>query len=64
MAILFYLYLRSGKSSPNDVVKFKEFLSDPFVEGDEIILNYHRGESDFTNKLSFALQIKLSSEKP
>ena len=29
----------------NDVVKFKEFLSDPFVEGDEIILNYHRGES-------------------
>jgi len=35
----------AGKSSPNDVIKFKEFLSDPFVEGDEIILNYHRGES-------------------
>jgi hypothetical protein len=35
----------AGKSSPSDVDKFKKFLSDPFVEGDEIILNYHKGEA-------------------
>ncbi|MDB9990099.1 chalcone isomerase family protein [Flavobacteriales bacterium] len=35
----------AGKSSPSDVDKFKKFLSDPFVEGDEIVLNYHKGES-------------------
>ena len=31
----------AGKSSANDIVKFKEYLSDEFVEGDEILLNYH-----------------------
>ena len=35
----------AGKSSPSDVDKFKKFLSDPFVEGDEIVLNYHKGEA-------------------
>ena len=35
----------TGKSSPSDIEKFKKFLSDEFVEGDEIILNYHKGES-------------------
>ena len=33
------------QENPHNMIKFKEFLSDPFVEGDEIILNYHRGES-------------------
>ena len=35
----------AGKSSPSDIDKFKKFLSDPFVEGDEIVLNYHKGEA-------------------
>ena len=35
----------AGKSSPSDLDKFKKFLSDPFIEGDEIILNYHKGEA-------------------
>ncbi|MBL6593757.1 MAG: chalcone isomerase family protein [Flavobacteriales bacterium] len=35
----------AGKSSSSDVDKFKKFLSDPFVEGDEIVLNYHKGEA-------------------
>ena len=35
----------TGKSSPSDIEKFKKFLSDEFVEGDEIILNYHKGEA-------------------
>ena len=35
----------AGKSSPSDVDKFKKFLSDPFIEGDEIVLNYHKGEA-------------------
>jgi hypothetical protein len=35
----------AGKSSANDIDMFKKYLSDAFVEGDEIILNYHKGES-------------------
>lgn len=35
----------AGNSSPSDVVKFKKFLSDAFVEGDVIVLNYHKGEA-------------------
>ena len=35
----------AGKSSPSDVDKFKKFLNDPFIEGDEIVLNYHKGEA-------------------
>ena len=34
----------SGISTNDDVVKFKKYLNDPFVEGDEIVLNYHKGE--------------------
>lgn len=40
----------TGKSSPSDIEKFKKFLSDEFVEGDEIVLNYHKGESVYLYK--------------
>jgi len=36
----------AGKSEPEDIEKFKKFLSDEFVEGDEILLNYHYGKSE------------------
>tara|TARA_B100001173_G_C15865377_1_gene494852 strand:+ start:223 stop:843 length:621 start_codon:yes stop_codon:yes gene_type:complete len=36
----------AGKSEPGDIEKFKKFLSDEFVEGDEIILNYHYAKSE------------------
>lgn len=34
-----------GKSSPNDVELFKQYLSDEFVKGDVIELMYHAGEA-------------------
>ncbi len=35
----------AGKSTLKDIEKFKKYLNDPFVEGDEIILKYYKGES-------------------
>ena len=40
-----FMNTTAGKSSPSDVDKFKKFLSDPFIEGDEIVLNYYKGEA-------------------
>ena len=36
----------AGKSSPEDVEKFKKYLNDPFVEGDVITLNYHYAKTE------------------
>jgi hypothetical protein len=44
----------AGKSEPNDIAKFKTFLSDEFVEGDEIKLNYHYAKSENGNPLTDA----------
>ena len=40
----------AGNSTENDVLKFKEYLNDPFVEGDEIILNYHKSDAVYLYK--------------
>ena len=40
----------AGKSSPQDVANFKKYLSDEFVEGDEILLNYHAGDAVYLYK--------------
>ena len=40
----------AGKSSPEDVANFKKYLSDEFVEGDEILLNYHAGDAVYLYK--------------
>ena len=34
----------AGKSTAEQIAQFKTFLKDPFVEGDEILLNYHKGD--------------------
>jgi hypothetical protein len=44
----------AGKSEPNDIAKFKTFLSDEFVEGDEIKLNYHYAKCEKGNPLTDA----------
>ena len=35
----------AGKSTSEQIAQFKTFLKDPFVEGDEILLNYHKGDA-------------------
>ena len=40
----------AGKSTPEDIIKFKQFLSDPFIEGDEIVLNYHKSDAVYLYK--------------
>ena len=35
----------AGKSTAEQIAQFKTFLKDPFVEGDEILLNYHKGDA-------------------
>ena len=52
----------AGKSEPEDIDKFKKFLSDEFVEGDEILLNYHYAKSENGNPLTDALGNLLLDE--
>ena len=40
----------AGESSPDDVANFKKYLSDEFVEEDEILLNYHAGDAVYLYK--------------
>ena len=40
----------AGSSTAEDVAKFKTYLSDEFVEGDEIVLNYHKGDAVYLYK--------------
>lgn len=40
----------SGKSTVNDVQKFKDFLKDEFKKGDIIGLNYHSGDAVYLYK--------------
>jgi hypothetical protein len=40
----------AGKSTPADVEKFKKYLSDEFVKGDEILLTYHKGDAVYLYK--------------
>ena len=40
----------SGKSTANDVQKFKDFLKDEFKKGDIIGLNYHSGDAVYLYK--------------
>ena len=32
------------------MAQFKKYLKDPFVEGDEIVLNYHKGDAVYLYK--------------
>ena len=52
----------AGKSEPEDIEKFKKFLSDEFIEGDEIKLNYHYAKSENGNPLTDALGNLLIDE--
>ena len=40
----------AGKSSPEQIAQFKTFLKDPFKEGDEILLNYHKADAVYLYK--------------
>ena len=40
----------AGKSTAEQIAQFKTFLKDPFVEGDEILLNYHKGDAVYLYK--------------
>ena len=40
----------AGKSTQEDIIKFKQFLGDPFIEGDEIVLNYHKSDAVYLYK--------------
>ena len=40
----------AGKSTPEHVTQFKKYLKDPFVEGDEIILSYHKSDALYLYK--------------
>jgi len=40
----------AGKSTAEQIAQFKTFLKDPFVEGDEISLNYHKSDAVYLYK--------------
>jgi hypothetical protein len=40
----------AGKSTPDQIAMFKKYLKDPFVEGDEIVLNYHNTDGVYLYK--------------
>tara|TARA_B100000401_G_C52736936_1_gene686345 strand:+ start:332 stop:898 length:567 start_codon:yes stop_codon:yes gene_type:complete len=40
----------AGKSTPEQIAMFKKYFKDPFVEGDEIILNYHQSDAVYLYK--------------
>ncbi len=40
----------AGKSTANDIQKFKDFFKDEFQKGDVISLNYHTGDAVYLSK--------------
>lgn len=45
-----FINTTAGESTPEQIAQFKIFLKDPFKEGDEILLNYHKGDAVYLYK--------------